>query len=553
MRVFPFSSSVNALWSASICQQDNLPEPKEGHEQPLFELKERRDSWWSKFFPHVLDESEEIKNMVGDRLALVEVDGVKQSTSVAYSDLYLRQIVYLTQSILDSLSTAGNSVLSVDTLECLKLAFLMIRGDYAEKNLETVVWLTDSIYRNAYELKDRVKVSIDFLESFKLAYIILNHEDGFYFDRETHRLSADVLRIDKDACYVLFPNYPKSHSNSNLLGQGTFKTAYLALRIINHVNATPTVQYLPARGETNFQPGVIKGIRFLNSVGCLKCYGIFSDLLPSGCKVDEMAFVEYWEGGDLSLYSHRKFQNAGWKPLTLDEQIKIAKNLSCQLYELHKDRKRGYGYGGHVHGDMKAANCLVRGKGGKLQASIADGDLARGAYAGGLSTRQAMYGGSLPYTPPEMLKSVYSEYGGGQKADVYALGLILYEIAIGVPPWYSQLLLHDKQYAEAISALEKQLKADIKKSPTRRNQLMDRFIDSLKALVNKDVIRKEVIQLQEDIVSKIQELKMIANPTKEQKFHLLIYRLLHPNPNERVSLDDVVTEHLGCYIVGRPC
>ena len=81
-----------------------------------------------------------------------------------------------------------------------------------------------------------------------------------------------------------------------------------------------------------------------------------------------------------------------------------------------------------IYRDLKPENILIDRSG---HIKLADFGLAKE----GIDRAKAKsFCGSPAYLPPEML----TEDGVGKPADIYQLGAVLYELLIGVPPFYTE-------------------------------------------------------------------------------------------------------------------
>ncbi|HEY2389726.1 MAG TPA: protein kinase [Candidatus Angelobacter sp.] len=105
--------------------------------------------------------------------------------------------------------------------------------------------------------------------------------------------------------------------------------------------------------------------------------------------------------------------------LTPDEAMKIARQLCAGVAEAHRC--------GVVHGDLKPANIiLTRGERNEIRAVITDF---------GLSVNQDANSGLLGGTPSYMAPELKTGGRVSTASDVYALGVILYEMATGQKPF----------------------------------------------------------------------------------------------------------------------
>lgn len=90
----------------------------------------------------------------------------------------------------------------------------------------------------------------------------------------------------------------------------------------------------------------------------------------------------------------------------------------------------------HVHErnvlyrDLKPENILID-KDGHIK--LADFGLAKQAKSGGRDAIAQSFCGSPAYLAPEMLNKV----GVSQSGDVYQIGIVLYEMLVGIPPFYN--------------------------------------------------------------------------------------------------------------------
>lgn len=92
---------------------------------------------------------------------------------------------------------------------------------------------------------------------------------------------------------------------------------------------------------------------------------------------------------------------------------------------------------GIVHRDLKPANVLLATLSGQLVAKVADFGLAR-VFNEGAGTRTGATMGTLRYMAPEQVRDASTV---DERADIFSLGCLLYEIVCGVPPFQSSDLV----------------------------------------------------------------------------------------------------------------
>ena len=86
---------------------------------------------------------------------------------------------------------------------------------------------------------------------------------------------------------------------------------------------------------------------------------------------------------------------------------------------------------GLVHRDVKPANVLLEGAEGSGHAYLTDFGLTRHATSGGGLTKTGQWVGTLDYVAPEQIEGRDVD----ARADIYALGCVLYESLTGTVPF----------------------------------------------------------------------------------------------------------------------
>ncbi len=163
---------------------------------------------------------------------------------------------------------------------------------------------------------------------------------------------------------------------------------------------------------------------------------------PTGQPYIAMQFIE---GG--SLQDKLKQLAERKKLLTTEQALNIVRQIAQALGAAHK--------AGIVHRDMKPANVLIRTDGAPVLV-----DLGIAAIKGGQKlTQTGSVIGTPAYMSPEQVRGVPLD----GRSDLYALGIMLYEILAGIPPFEADesiAILHKQVYEEPLPL--KSFRSDLK-------------------------------------------------------------------------------------------
>ncbi len=127
--------------------------------------------------------------------------------------------------------------------------------------------------------------------------------------------------------------------------------------------------------------------------------------------------MEYCSGGTLASLL------ADEGPLDPDRAIAVASDICDALGHAHRF--------GIVHRDVKPANILLTGEG---ELKVADFGIAKAAFDTTDLTRTGSILGSVSYISPEQIEGGEPD----QRSDIYALGVLLYELLAGRPPFVGE-------------------------------------------------------------------------------------------------------------------
>jgi len=124
--------------------------------------------------------------------------------------------------------------------------------------------------------------------------------------------------------------------------------------------------------------------------------------------------MEYCSGGTLASL----LGDEG--PLEPDRAVAVASDICDALSHAHRF--------GIVHRDVKPANILLTGE---RELKVADFGIAKAAFDTSDVTRTGSILGSVAYISPEQVEGAEPD----QRSDIYAVGILLYELLAGRPPF----------------------------------------------------------------------------------------------------------------------
>ncbi|WP_438019576.1 serine/threonine-protein kinase [Sorangium sp. So ce315] len=142
------------------------------------------------------------------------------------------------------------------------------------------------------------------------------------------------------------------------------------------------------------------------------------------------------------------------RPMPLPEALSIFRQIASGIAAAHRE--------GVIHRDLKPANVLIRGKDGV--AKVTDFGIAK-AEADALAGRGLTKGiiGSLYYMSPEQ---VLGRRDLDKRVDIYALGVVLYEMLIGQVPFDAEsdveiMRLHAEVPLPSVSAVRRDVPPEL--------------------------------------------------------------------------------------------
>ncbi|RIA89286.1 kinase-like domain-containing protein [Glomus cerebriforme] len=156
----------------------------------------------------------------------------------------------------------------------------------------------------------------------------------------------------------------------------------------------------------------------------LRCYGISQDPETQ----DYIMVLEYMPNGNIRRFLEQNSMKCDW-PM----RISILKDILHGLLTIHKRDL--------IHRNLHTGNILMRNNFNGRESKIAIADLGQSGPPY-FTPENELYG-VLPYIAPEVLRgNAYT-----QASDIYSLGMIMYELISGVPPFsnraHDQTLMFD--------------------------------------------------------------------------------------------------------------
>ena len=216
------------------------------------------------------------------------------------------------------------------------------------------------------------------------------------------------LALESNAGFNTFTSIDEFEVGA-VIGRGSFGTVVVARhKLKGEVFAIKIIQKskIITRGGYNFVKNEREVLGSLRSTFAAEFFGSFQD------EKSLYLVQEFVQGGELFRY----LKESG--KLTLQQAKTVCAEITQFLEDLHVN--------GIIYRDLKPENIMISSTG-----HIKVVDFGFAAY---LNKESFTFCGTLDYLSPEMVK----KQGHSFEVDWWTLGILLYELLVGYPPFYSK-------------------------------------------------------------------------------------------------------------------
>lgn len=286
-------------------------------------------------------------------------------------------------------------------------------------------------------------------------------------DDEDDEDTSFALEFDEESLPMEFGRYELL----SVVGQGGFGTVYEAHD--SQLDREVAVK-IPRAGTLGSESQVQRLYREARSGARLRHPGICPIYDVGEHRGHHYIVMGLIEGNPLTRYK---------KPMDSKKAAVIILKLADALVEAHDQ--------GIIHRDLKPSNIIIEKK--RREPVILDFGLARQVVSDVNLTQEGQVFGTPTYMSPEQARAGRVKIG--HSTDIYSLGVILYELVAGRPPFqgsmaevFAQILTSEpkppsKYHAELDSTIESITLKAIAKDPSDRFESMQEFGKALKGYV----------------------------------------------------------------------
>ncbi|GBC07528.1 hypothetical protein RclHR1_07510004 [Rhizophagus clarus] len=228
--------------------------------------------------------------------------------------------------------------------------------------------------------------------------------------------------------HIKFYEY-EQFSNFQYIGTGSFG-------IVNRVNWRNSQKHLALKSFFNLDnitlKEIVRELKIQHEVDFhdnIICYHgitkIKSEIFDKN--FNYMLLMEYIDGGSLRSYLKKNFNKLTW-----DDKLNMASQLADAVSHLHKK--------GIVHNDLHSGNILIH----QNVIKLADFGLSKRIKTSSNFQSKSLFE-VIPYVDPKIFNSQINNnnqltqiHSLNEKSDVYSVGILLWEISSGKPPFYAE-------------------------------------------------------------------------------------------------------------------
>lgn len=289
------------------------------------------------------------------------------------------------------------------------------------------------------------------------------------------------------------------------LGRGAFARVYRAKQL----GLAERDVVLKITADTTLEPDRLARLQHANIVP------IYSLHAHEGLQVLCMPYLGRRTLSDWLVAARQNHSPDGGSAIDVGESLRLIQQVLRGLQHAHRR--------GIVHRDIKPSNLLVADDG---TAMLLDFNLSDDILSGGpLCT---LVGGTLPYLAPEHLESLRTGERVGPQADIYSVGVILFELLAGRPPFPARR----GSLRGSLDEVLEPMRADRRASPSLHDAVPG-MPASVAGTVNRALVRG-------------------GNRRVPASVAWIVHRMLAPNPAARYATVDEVLADLDCHFQDRP-
>ncbi|RIB12331.1 kinase-like domain-containing protein [Gigaspora rosea] len=234
---------------------------------------------------------------------------------------------------------------------------------------------------------------------------------------QMQQILAWIVPIFDESFPLSLGTYHK-HSDLKCIGKGGYAVVYSAI-FEGQIYAIKSLKNNLSFDDEAFKQ-VKRELKFLSTVdhpNIIKFHGISRDEKSDNF----MLILQFANGGNLRTHLEKKRNNGIYKILW-NELIKIAIEITYGLKYLHDKNI--------IHRDLHSLNILIHDD----RAMITDFGLSK-QLDGSTSTSKSGVKGVAAYIEPQHYIQRGKNVKSDKKSDIYSLGVLLWELTSGIPPF----------------------------------------------------------------------------------------------------------------------